>query len=500
MTNAAVYFDGGCSCGAVRYRMTSGPMFVHCCHCRWCQRETGSAFVLNAMIEADRVELVRGEPDIVDTPSSSGYGQKIARCPRCRVALWSNYAGAGSAVRFVRVGTLDEPDHLPPDIHIFTASKQPWVLLPIGVAAVSEYYAASDYWPRESLRRRAAVSAPTDSLERRVDLAPNDRASENSQRNSRVEYSRRLQRVIDHIDNHLDDPLDLGALAEVAHFSPFHFHRVFAAWMGETLGDYVRGRRLDIAATRLAGEPATPVLEVALAIGFQSGEAFARAFKLRFGSTPSAWRTQPPSVRVARIEAARVDAGEYIRNPDQWVRNLKPAPGTGLIQHERSDEFFAEMNMKVKVVDFPATRVAYLRTVGPMGATVGVFWRETVMPWLAANGLSDAPRFGIALDNPAVTTPEKCRYDACVEVPDDFIAKSPAAIRMLPAGRYAVRSFKGNPGTIGDAWMEVFRDWLPSSSMQMDARPCIEYYPANAPVDMYSGAFECELWVPVIPL
>ncbi len=118
--------DGGCTCGEVRYRMSGPPLFVHCCHCRWCQRETGSAFVLNAMIEADRVVLLKGAPEVILTPSASGKGQKISRCPACSIALWSTYSGAGDAVRFVRVGTLDEPDRLPPDIHIFTMSKQPW--------------------------------------------------------------------------------------------------------------------------------------------------------------------------------------------------------------------------------------------------------------------------------------------------------------------------------------------------------------------------------------
>jgi hypothetical protein len=134
--------------------MESPPLFVHCCHCRWCQRETGTAFALNAMIEADRVTLVSGEPEIVDTPSESGKGQKIARCPTCRIALWSNYAGAGPHVFFIRVGTLDAPDHLPPDIHIFTASKQPWVILPPGVPAVAGYYDRERYWPEASLQRR----------------------------------------------------------------------------------------------------------------------------------------------------------------------------------------------------------------------------------------------------------------------------------------------------------------------------------------------------------
>jgi hypothetical protein len=151
--------DGGCTCRFVRYRMTTGPMFVHCCHCRWCQRESGSAFALNALIEADRVKLLAGEVEVVDTPSSSGKGQRISRCPRCRIALWSNYAGAGDAVRFVRVGTLDEPDRWPPDIHIYTASKQPWLALSPDTPAVPEYYEAGEYWPTASLERRAALIA-----------------------------------------------------------------------------------------------------------------------------------------------------------------------------------------------------------------------------------------------------------------------------------------------------------------------------------------------------
>jgi hypothetical protein len=152
-------FEGACTCGAVRYRMTSKPMFVHCCHCRWCQRETGASFALNALIEADRVVLLTGEPEVVNTPSNSGKGQKIARCPNCRIALWSNYAGAGDAMRFVRVGTLKDPDRLPPDIHIFTSSKQPWVVLPADIPAVAEYYDRTKYWPRESLERRNALLA-----------------------------------------------------------------------------------------------------------------------------------------------------------------------------------------------------------------------------------------------------------------------------------------------------------------------------------------------------
>jgi hypothetical protein len=151
--------EGGCTCRQVRYRLSGPPLIVHACHCRWCQRETGTAFALNAMYEADRVMHLGAEPEIVLTPSQSGKGQRIARCRSCRVAVWSNYAGAGPAVRFVRVGTLDEPDRLPPDIHIFTSSKQPWVVLPPDARAVPEYYDARSVWPPDSLDRFRALRA-----------------------------------------------------------------------------------------------------------------------------------------------------------------------------------------------------------------------------------------------------------------------------------------------------------------------------------------------------
>lgn len=147
-------FEGRCACGQVRYRMEARPLIVHCCHCRWCQRETGASFALNAMIESERLTVLVGEPELVAIPSESGKGQKIARCPECRIALWSHYAGAGDLASFVRVGTLDEPDRLPPDVHIFTGSKQPWVVLPPGMPAFEIYYKRSEVWPEESLRRR----------------------------------------------------------------------------------------------------------------------------------------------------------------------------------------------------------------------------------------------------------------------------------------------------------------------------------------------------------
>ena len=145
---------GGCTCGEIRFEITSKPLFVHCCHCRWCQRDTGSSFALNALIEADRVRLLKGDVKVVNTLSHGGKVQKISRCPSCHVAVWSNYAS--NALHIVRVGNLDTPDSMPPDIHIFTATKQSWVLLPPDKPVVAEYYVSSKYWPQESLMRRAA--------------------------------------------------------------------------------------------------------------------------------------------------------------------------------------------------------------------------------------------------------------------------------------------------------------------------------------------------------
>jgi hypothetical protein len=151
--------EGGCTCGQVRYRLIGAPLIVHACHCSWCQRETGTVHALNALYEADRVEHIAGEPELIVTPSASGKGQTIARCRACKVAVWSNYPQAGPAVRFVRVGTMDDPSLCPPDIHIYTASKSPWVVLPSGARTVDEFYDVASVWPAASLERLKAMRA-----------------------------------------------------------------------------------------------------------------------------------------------------------------------------------------------------------------------------------------------------------------------------------------------------------------------------------------------------
>jgi len=150
--------EGGCSCGAVRYRLLSSPLFVHCCHCRSCQRQTGSAFVINLLIETDRVEILAGEPRPVDVPRDDGSTQRIFRCPSCQVAVFSQYGRP--EVHFVRGGTLDDPSAVTPDVHIFTRSKLGWVTLPESVPAFEVFYDTKAQWPAASLERLSAVMRP----------------------------------------------------------------------------------------------------------------------------------------------------------------------------------------------------------------------------------------------------------------------------------------------------------------------------------------------------
>ena len=321
-----------------------------------------------------------------------------------------------------------------------------------------------------------------------------------SVRDGRVEYTRRMHQVLEYIDLHLDQPLELAELAGVAHFSPFHFHRLFSAWMGETLGDYLRRRRLELAAMRLAAQPRLPVLNVALSVGFGSSEAFTRAFKARFGSAPTHWRQQQARRRGSQRFHGRHTPTGPERKPDQAMRKHDQAltsadSDDGTFQHTPP-----EVPMKVKIIDRAPVRVAYLRHVGPYGQPLSAFWQQVVYPWLATNDLLDRPRYGISHDDPGITAPEKCRYDACVEAPASFVATGEALMTTIAGGQYAATHFRGTAPQIGETWTALLRDWLPSSGMQLDARPCFEYYARDAEYDAASGAFGCDIVIPVVPL
>ena len=152
-----VFMTGGCLCEEVRYRLNASPYFVHCCHCRDCQKLSGSAFAINAMVEATNVVLLQGTTETIKVPTPSGIGQLVVRCSTCKTAVWSHYGIAKEKICFIRAGTLDDPDQIEPDIHIYTQSKLPWVTLPDDKPAVEEFYEYEDLWPTESLARRNAV-------------------------------------------------------------------------------------------------------------------------------------------------------------------------------------------------------------------------------------------------------------------------------------------------------------------------------------------------------
>jgi AraC family transcriptional regulator len=306
---------------------------------------------------------------------------------------------------------------------------------------------------------------------------------------SRAEYAARMHRVIETIDRDLDKPLDLDTLAAVAHFSPFHFHRLFTAWTGETLGDYVRRRRIELAAIRLIAQPRVPVLQIALGVGFGSGEAFARAFKQRYGCSASAWRA--------------LQAAQRKKNSNSGQVNSKPgqAAPASFAEHEVSRRLNQEISMNVTIIDRPPATIAYFRHLGPYGETIARFWQEAYVPWAIMNKLGpDHARYGISHDDPGVTAPAQCRYDACAEVSPDFVATGGALKTTIPGGKYAVLRFKGTVAEIGEAWTALLRDWLPASGYQMDSRPCFEHYPRGASFDAKTGVFSCEICVPVAPL
>lgn len=305
----------------------------------------------------------------------------------------------------------------------------------------------------------------------------------------RSEYERRMNRVLDHIDGNLDAQLDLSVLADVANFSRYHFHRIFAAWMGETIGDYVRRRRLEVAAHKLA--VGGTVLDVALSTGFGSGEAFARAFKAHFGSTPTEWRVNTPARTAAFLATQRAKNS----NSDQANSNRDQAGGALYGQHGISDNHYEEMTMEVNVIDLPPVRIAYRRHIGPYGPSIGEFWDRTMMPWLSANGLDKATCYGIGHDDPSVTPPEKCRYDACVDIPPGFEPGGQFSVGTLPGGRYAVTRYTGSARNIGAAWNRLMKEWLPSSGLQLDERPCFERYEGVS--TQPDGSFSCDICIPV---
>jgi AraC family transcriptional regulator len=317
----------------------------------------------------------------------------------------------------------------------------------------------------------------------------------------RQAYVARINRVIDHIDGHLGEALDLGRLAAVACLSPWHFHRIFQALTGETLAERVRRRRLEVAAARLLASPPRSALQVALEVGFGSAEVFTRAFKAHFSVTPTGWRRGGFRAWAAGQRGAMRKIHQADRKANQDVaaafgqdRDLWP-PGDPAGRREGG-------HMDIEMRTLPETRVAYMRHVGPYG-TSGIprLWQRFAA-WCAAEGLMQ-PRplmFGIAQDSPDLTAPDKCRYDACVEIDAAFQPTDEVGVQVIPGGRCACARFVGTSSEIHDAWMRFLSGWLPDSGYQGDDRPAVELYERDFTMNPETGAFPCLLCLPVRPL
>lgn len=317
-------------------------------------------------------------------------------------------------------------------------------------------------------------------------------------RAGRRAYVARINRVHDYIDAHLAEPLDLAELAAVAHFSPWHFHRVFLGITGETLADCVRRRRLEAAARRLLATPPQPALRIALDVGFGSAEVFTRAFKTHFGMTPGAWRRGGWRTWCDAHQAQLRKLSQGLRKSNQVVATLfdedawtRPDPAT--VQELQA--------MHVDIRTLAPQRVAYLRYTGPFaGDGVARTWQRFVA-WFLSAGLMRKPRtrYGVTQDNPEITPPERCRYDCCIAVDDDVQPQGEIGVQTLAGGTYACAPFDGTAADIHGAWTRFYGQWLPASAWQAEDRAPLEIYPADAIPDPETGRFQCLLCLPVRP-
>lgn len=303
----------------------------------------------------------------------------------------------------------------------------------------------------------------------------------------RLAYAQRMQRVQVYIDDNLSQALLLNELASIANFSPFHFHRLFQAWVGETPADYLRRRRLEAGAMRLAAQPRSTVLEVALSVGFGSAEAFSRAFKARYGEAPARWRSSSK-----RQRAAGPTGDEHSKIDHVSMR--------GLSNNEGSVSLEPFMTQPVRVTELPLTELIGLSYQGPYGESVVDFWRGIALPWFAMSGLIDRPLYGISRDDSEVTDSPLQRYEACAPLlaGERHLPFEPPACRMtLPGGRHAWLSYKGAAQLVPAAWTYLLRDWLPGTGYQLDARPCFERYTLGASTDAAAGIVTADLFIPI---
>lgn len=314
---------------------------------------------------------------------------------------------------------------------------------------------------------------------------------------SRQSYLIRINRVFDHIDAHLADPLDLDALAGVANFSRWHFHRLFHALTGETVADRVRRRRLEVAAGRLLARPVAAAADVAMDVGFTSAAVFTRAFRAHFGVTPTAWR-----------RGACRDWFEAHRHQLSKIREANRNGGQALLDGFREDVELWPMgrvnptgaaSMDVELKTLSPARVAFIRYVGPYaGAGIAATWQR-LAALCEPLGLMQPRRtmYGVCHDDPDLTPPDKCRYDACIEIDDGFRPVGELAVQTIAGGRYASAQFAGTSAQVHAGWSRLMGEWLPNSGYEVDDRLPLEVYAPDFVMDHETGAFPCALCLPV---
>ena len=313
----------------------------------------------------------------------------------------------------------------------------------------------------------------------------------------RAEYRTRINRVLDYIDNNIGQPLRLDDLARVANFSPYHFHRIFSAHVGETINSWVQRRRAEMAASALLHSPAASITAVALDYGYSGPDAFARSFRERFGMSASEWRAGG-SETWRKMRQAERKQGQAIGKDGQDSASASVYDGDDSNPPRRS--FMDKSKFKVEVKELPELEVAYVRHHGPFPGVAGAF--ETLMRWAGPRRLLRFPQtkmLAVYHDNPDITETDKLRSDACITVPPETKAEGEIGRMAIPGGLFAVARAEIERTEFGQAWDALMRDWLPESGFQPDDRTCYEVY-LNDPKDHPEGKFVIEICEPIRPL
>ncbi|MFC2056703.1 GyrI-like domain-containing protein [Chloroflexota bacterium] len=313
----------------------------------------------------------------------------------------------------------------------------------------------------------------------------------------REEYTARINRVIDFIEANISNGLSLKDLAAVAHFSPFHFHRIFNAMVGETLNSFIRRLRIEKAAAMLIQNPKKSITEIAFECGFSSSSVFARTFQETFQKSAREWRAgqyQKNSKDGKQVSNIQQDFDVYPFYPDSMKKQM------WRVEMKTDKELVTNM----EVQDIPEMHVAYIRHIGPYAGDEQLFGNlfNRLCAWAGPRGLLRFPEtkfVTIYHDNPDITDETKLRTDVCITVPPDTQVEGEIGKATIPAGTYAIAHFEITPDKYGEAWNAVYGGWLPESGYQPDDRPCFELY-LNDPKEHPQGKHVVDIYAPIKPM